>query len=228
MKRVPEHIAIIMDGNRRWAKRNLFSIPHGHSRGVEVMKSTVLACADMGVKVVTAYAFSTENWKRAKWEVNTLIELFHTFLREYKEEMIEKGIKFDTIGDLSPFPQSLIDLAGEVKEATKNSNRVELVLALNYGSRNEICRAVTRAIKSGIDPDQITEETFAKFLDTAKWPDPDLFIRTSGELRLSNYLLWQLSYAEIFVTKTFWPDFSNHDLKEAIEAYQKRQRRWGT
>lgn len=224
---VPHHIAFIMDGNRRWAKRNLFSIPHGHSKGVDAMRNVVDKCADLGVKVVTAYAFSTENWNRPKWEVNALIELIQNFLIGDKEEMVAKGIRFNAIGDLSAFPQKLIDLVAEVKEATSGSERIDLVLALNYGSRNEICRAVKRAMVSKLEPEQLTEEQFATFLDTSNWPDPDLLIRTSGEMRLSNYLLWQLSYAEIFTTKTFWPDFSEKDLADAIEEYQKRQRRWG-
>ena len=225
---VPHHIAFIMDGNRRWAKQNLFSVPQGHSKGVDAMRSTVDRCADLGVKVVTAYAFSTENWNRPKWEVRALIELIQNFLINDKSEMVEKGIRFNTIGDLSAFPQKLIDLVAEVKEATSGSERIDLVLALNYGSRNEICRAVQRAMALKLEPKELTEELFASFLDTSNWPDPDLLIRPGGEMRLSNYLLWQLSYAEIFTTKKYWPDFSEKDLEDAIAEYKKRQRRWGT
>ncbi|MCI5052498.1 MAG: polyprenyl diphosphate synthase [Simkaniaceae bacterium] len=232
LKQVPRHVAFIMDGNRRWAKRNLFSIPAGHSQGVETLNNMVRACKEVGVQVMTCYAFSTENWNRPKWEVNALIEIFHKFLREKKQEMIDEGVQLHTIGDISAFPDSLINLIHEVKEATKEGTSIDLILALNYGARDEIRRATLKAldlIESGaLKREEFTEDVITELLDTSKWPDPDVLIRTSGEKRLSNFLLWQLSYSEVYITDTLWPEFGPQDLIKAILDFQKRKRRWGT
>jgi undecaprenyl diphosphate synthase len=230
-KRIPHHVAIMMDGNRRWAKSRFLPSVAGHWKGAETLLKIVKAASEMGIKVLTLYSFSTENWNRTPEEIAGLLDLMSTYLRKERARMVQEGVKLETIGDLSPFPEELKTIIAETKQATHHCNKIELVLALNYGSRDEIRRAVIAAAEDlaqgKLSKENFTEETLASYLDTAKWSDPELIIRTGGEARLSNFLLWQISYSEIYITKTFWPDFSEDDLIEAIVDYQKRNRRLG-
>ncbi|MEX1012635.1 MAG: polyprenyl diphosphate synthase [Waddliaceae bacterium] len=222
---LPTHIAIIPDGNRRWAKKNLRKSFFGHKTGSNKIIETVLNISTFGISFVTFYLFSTENWARPKNEIDQLMDLLLEFLIVKREEMIENGIRLETIGDLSQFSEEIQREIKKTKDATKDLDNVCMILALNYGSRNEICRAFNRMIEEGVT--ELDEKKLSSFLDTAKWPDPDLLIRTSGENRLSNFLLWQLSYAELYITTTLWPDFSKQDLSLAIDWFQKRNRRLG-
>jgi len=229
--RVPHHVAIIMDGNRRWAKQKRLPSKLGHLKGAEVITKIVQAAIELNVKVLTVYAFSTENWERSNDEINDLMDLFKMYLYLKKEEMIAQGVRLDTIGDLSPLSLDLKQILNETKRATSQGRMIDFVLALNYGGRDEIRRAaisLAKECQQGIlSPDEISEEIFSRYLDTAKWNDPDLLIRTSGEQRLSNFLLWQVSYSEVYITETLWPDFSEMDFLKAILTYQQRERRGG-
>jgi undecaprenyl diphosphate synthase len=229
---IPHHVAIIMDGNRRWAYEKDMPSAFGHWKGAEALTQIVKAASDMGIKVLTVYAFSTENWARQREEVDYLMQLFETYLLQQKEAMIEQGVKLDAIGDLSRLPQKLQKVFLDVKQATCLGKNIELVLALSYGGRDEILRGVKAVIKDvengKLIKDLLTEDMFSNYLDTAKWPDPDLLIRTSGENRLSNFLLWQLCYTEVVVTDVLWPDFLNKNLKEAVDEYRYRKRRKGS
>ncbi len=225
--KIPKHIAIIMDGNRRWAKQRGLPSAMGHWEGAEVLSNLLRGAAQIGVKTLTAYAFSTETWKRPQDEIEDLMDLFHLYLVRKKETMVRDGVKLDAIGDLSKLPEKVIRIFYETKKATNHSDRINLVLALNYGGRDEICRAVRKILEEKISPDEITEECIARHLDTNLYGDPDLLIRTSGEMRISNFLLWQISYAEIFSTPVLWPDFSPKELLKAILAFQNRNRRLG-
>jgi undecaprenyl diphosphate synthase len=224
---VPRHVAIVMDGNRRWAKERGLSILDGHRQGSDRLREVVEAAADQGVQVLTVWAFSTENWKRSKAEVAGLLLLMEQVLEWKCEEMVKLGVRFHTIGDLARLPERLRAKIDEVQQATAHGNRIDLVVGINYGGRDEIRRAVKRAIEQGMDLSTITEEQLSSCMDTAKWGDPDLVIRTGGELRVSNFLLWQCCYSEMFFTPRYWPDFSGHHLGEAIAHYQQRQRRYG-
>lgn len=230
-KRIPHHLAIVMDGNRRWAKKRFLPATAGHWKGAETLLKIIDAASAFGIKVLTLYSFSTENWNRTPEEISVLMSLLCSFLKREKSRMIQEGVKLDTIGDLTPFPDEVKEILAETKLATSHCEKIELVLALNYGSRDEIRRAtfaVAEDLARGIlTKENFTEKSFAGYLDTAKWKDPDLMIRTSGEARLSNFLLWQLSYTEIYITKTLWPDFSENDLLEALIDYQRRDRRLG-
>lgn len=229
--RIPQHIAIIPDGNRRWAKKRLSTIHEGHREGADTLMEIVKAAQELDIKGITFYSFSTENWNRPPEEVMALMALFTTYLTEQREEMVQSGIKLETIGDLTPLPSYLRETIHATKVATQDCNKISLILALNYGSRNEICRAF-RAILDDYDQrclskEEINEATISRYLDTYQWGDPDLLIRTSGELRVSNFLLWQISYSEIHVAPVLWPDFTPQHLIEAILDFQGRQRRWG-
>lgn len=229
--RLPLHIAIIMDGNRRWAnQRNLPSLA-GHWAGAQTLTDVIRAAGELGIKVVTVYAFSTENWIRPQEEVEGLLELIEAYLLEQRSTMIKEGVRLDTIGDLSRFPPKLINVIEESKKATFHGGKIDLVLALNYGGRDDIKRALSAIAKDclneKISNHELTEQIISKYLDTAKWQDPDLLIRTSGEMRLSNFLLWQVSYAEMYVTEVLWPDFTPQHLYEAVLDYQRRNRRVG-
>lgn len=228
----PYHVAIIMDGNRRWAQLKGMPTAFGHWKGAETLTNIVKAASDLGVKVLTVYAFSTENWLRHKEEVDYLMDLFETYLINQKESMIAMGVKLDAIGDVSRLPAKLLKVLLEVKEATRLGNKIELVLALSYGGRNEILRGVKAILLDHqlgkITQQQLDEALFAQYLDTAKWPDPDLLIRTSGENRLSNFLLWQLCYTEVVITDVLWPDFEKKNLEEAVNEYRTRRRRRGS
>jgi undecaprenyl diphosphate synthase len=228
---IPKHVAVIMDGNRRWAKqRNLPSII-GHCKGANVLTEIVSAASELGIETLTVYSFSTENWNRTEEEIESLMQLFEDYLYQKKELMIREGIRLNTIGNLSRFPQYLQDAISLTKKATHHCNKINLVLALNYGARDEIRRALVKILelnqKQMLAAEDLTEDVISRHLDTSQWGDPELMIRTSGELRVSNFLLWQISYSEIFVTEKLWPDFSAQDLLEAVMAYQKRDRRLG-
>lgn len=230
-QKIPKHIAIIPDGNRRWARKRLSSIQSGHREGADILMDIVKAAREIGVKEITFYGFSTENWHRPHEEVMMLMALYAEYIREQRQEMLDFGIKLETIGDLNALPLFLQESIRSSREATQSCSDITLILALNYGSRDEMCRAIkalARDCESGkISSDCIDEKLFSSYLDTSPWSDPDLLIRTSGELRLSNFLLWQISYTEIYSAAIFWPDFEPKNLLEAIINYQNRQRRWG-
>ncbi|MDD5680336.1 MAG: isoprenyl transferase [Candidatus Omnitrophica bacterium] len=231
MPNIPTHIAIIMDGNRRWARRHGLPATFGHGEGVKAIERVIKAAPEMGVKILTLHAFSTENWKRPSKEIKILLELLERYLDSQKKRLMDNGIRLNTIGRVDRFPAKLREKLNEVKNLTKRNSRLVLNLALNYGGRNEIVEAARQIVKDAkkgkLKTEAISEESFSKYLYTSGMPDPDLLIRTSGELRLSNFLLWQASYAEIYITKKLWPDFGKADLRKAIDSYQKRKRRLG-
>lgn len=227
----PSHIAIIMDGNRRWAKKRLLPALAGHAVGAKTLKTIVNAAIDFHVEQLTVFAFSTENWFRSQEEVDSIFKVLETFLIKERDEMVKKGIALDTIGDLSKLPEKLLNIVLESKKITSSGKKIRLVLALNYGGRDEIARAIKKMAwdlkENKLTPEEITEELISQYLDTEHGKDPELLIRTSGEMRISNFLLWQISYAEIYVTDRLWPDFSKNDLKLAIEEYMRRDKRLG-
>ncbi len=227
-KKVPlTHLAIIMDGNGRWAKKRGLPRHEGHREGTKVAKNIVEECRKLNIKYLTLYTFSKENWKRPREEVNFLFDLLVKFLnREYKS-LVEQEIRLNILGDYSKLPYTAKKAVEFTLKKTRNCNKMVLNLALNYSGREEIVSAVREIIKLGIDPDDIDEERFKDFLYTKGQPDPDLIIRTSGEIRLSNYLLYQSAYSELYFTPVLWPDFSPQELHKAIEDFSKRQRRFG-
>lgn len=222
-----KHIAIIMDGNRRWAKLHHLPTMMGHKKGVDALKKTTRACDDLGIKYLTLYAFSTENWNRKKEEVDFLMNLLATTLKNELKELNENNVKMNFIGDLEGLNKNLQEILAQSKETTKNNTGVVLTVAINYGARDEIEHAIKNIVKNNVKVEDINQELISKYLYTSNLPDPDLLIRTSGEKRISNYLLWQIAYSEIFVTDIFWPEFDKNALILAIEEFNKRQRRWG-
>lgn len=229
--RLPRHIAIIMDGNGRWARKRGLERTEGHREGLEALRRVMRAIKEVGVEYVTVYAFSTENWNRPQAEVDTLMSLIAYGLKSEEQNMIEMGARLQFIGDVSRMPADALRITNEVIESTKNGKNYTLTVAFNYGSRNEITRA-TRAIaekvaKGELKPDDITEQVINNHLDTRNYPDPDLLIRTGGEERISNYLLWQAAYAELYFTPIFWPDFGKEEIFDAIVDFQNRERRFG-
>jgi undecaprenyl diphosphate synthase len=225
--RLPAHVAVIMDGNGRWAAQRHLPRVEGHRAGIDAVRDTVETAARLGIGVLTLYAFSVENWKRPVTEVSTLMLLLKRYLRSELNALLRNDIRFNVIGrshELAPDVREELQLA---VDRTRGNRGMLFNLALNYGGRAEIIDAVRRAMTAGIAPEDVDEQKFASFLYTAGQPDPDLLIRTSGEMRVSNYLLWQIAYAEIYVTETLWPDFRRHHLLEAVLAYQKRERRYG-
>jgi len=225
--RLPVHVAIIMDGNGRWARQRNLSRTEGHKAGTESVKEVVEASARLGIKYLTLYAFSRENWKRPEEEVNTLWKLLHDYLTGQKQVLLENDLKLKVIGDKKGIPYLVRRELNAVERQTRNNQRMTLILALNYGGRQEILEAIKKVLKRKIKPDELNEQMFARYLDTAGIPDPDLMIRTSGEMRLSNFLLWQCAYTELYITPVLWPDFRRTDLFEAIIEYQRRERRFG-
>ena len=221
---LPKHIAIIMDGNGRWANERGLKRTAGHEEGAKVVRNITIHCAKLGVKYLTLYAFSTENWSRPKLEVEYLMKLLEKYLKNELDTFLQNNIKFKAIGDLSRFSKSLQNTIKEIEEKTANNSRLTQVLALNYGSKDEILRAVKKLNERNLE---INEKNFESCLDTAGFSEVDLLIRTSGEIRLSNYLLWQNAYAEMFFTSTLWPDFSTNELDYIIDDFNKRQRRFG-
>ncbi|MBR4165089.1 MAG: di-trans,poly-cis-decaprenylcistransferase [Lachnospiraceae bacterium] len=231
--KIPKHVAIILDGNGRWAKRRGLPRKLGHKAGCEALEQIVEDAARLGIKVLSIYAFSTENWKRTQDEVSALMQLFRYYIPRLRKRCFEGDIKVETIGDMSLFDEDLIRGIDELKRDTKHFTRMTFVLGLNYGSRDEIRRAAVKLaekVKAGeLEPEEITEEMISRNLDTAvlEYPDPDLLIRTSGEQRLSNFMLWQNAYAEMYFPELLWPDFKKADLVKAIEVYNGRDRRYG-
>jgi undecaprenyl diphosphate synthase len=229
--RIPTHIALIPDGNRRWARERNSSSEEGHKKGADTIMDIVKASKELGIKAITFYLFSTENWKRSKEEFTFLMWLLQSFLNNQKKAMLEKGIRLQTIGDLTRLPASALQTIRATKDATAHCDKIEMILALNYGGRDDICRAVRKLTKDVLNgtvkEEEITESLISSYLDTTHWKDPDLLIRTSGELRISNFLLWQISYSEIYVKDVLWPDFTPKHLLEAIVNFQARQRRHG-
>ena len=229
--KTPQHIAIIMDGNGRWATQKGLPRIMGHKAGAETVEKIIEAALEFGIDYLTLYAFSCENWKRPKSEVDALMNYLKSYLTKAEKEFNEKGIRLLAIGELELLPDKVAQRLSKTIESTKNNLNMTVVLALSYGSRQEIVRAaksIAQEIKNGkIDIDNIDENTFGNYLYTSKIPDPDILIRTSYELRLSNFLLWQLSYAEFYFSKKMWPDFNKEDLGEIISDFQKRERRYG-
>ena len=224
---VPRHIAIIMDGNGRWAKRRLMPRVAGHRKGVEALRGVIRACAERGVSHLTVFAFSSENWRRPQEEVTLLMELFMRALENEVARLHENGIRFRVIGDLSGFSERIQALIRDAEALTINNTRLTFTVAANYGGRWDIVQAVKRLMESGVAPDAVNEDLLAQQLSVADVPEPDLFIRTGGEQRISNFLLWQLAYTELHFTDALWPDFDAKALDAAIMSYRARERRFG-
>lgn len=231
LDKVPAHIAIIMDGNGRWAKSRFMPRTYGHKVGVETIRKVVKECSRLGVKYLTLYAFSTENWKRPKDEVSALMGLLVKYLRNELEELHKNNVKILTIGDISKLPEACIEELALAKEKTKDNTGLVMSLALNYGGRNDLVNAVNNISQDLVDGkislDDIGDNLISSHLSTNESPDPDLVVRTSGEQRLSNFLLWELAYSEFYFTDIHWPDFDEKELQKAIFAYQSRDRRFG-
>jgi undecaprenyl diphosphate synthase len=226
-ERVPKHVAIIMDGNGRWAARRGWHRIAGHRAGTENIREVLRAAADFGVRIVTVYAFSTENWARPEDEVRGLFAILGQAIRRETAELHRNDVRIRHIGDLDGIPVALHAPIREAVELTRHNRRITLNVALNYGGRAEIVRAVRELVREGVAPDAIDEAAIGRRLYTAGQPDPDLVIRTGGEMRLSNFLLWQSSYAEYYATPTYWPDFGRDELRRALEAFAGRHRRFG-
>ena len=230
-ERVPHHVAIIMDGNGRWAKLRHRPRTFGHEAGVRAVKKVVRAAGEVGIKYLTLYTFSIENWKRPRREVSALMSLLTRATRNELDDLIKNDVKLRTIGRINGLPQSRQKVLLDAVEKTRNNQGLVLTLALNYGGRTEILdavKAISNSVRAGIvDVPDINDELFSDFLYTAGFPDPDLLIRTSGEMRISNFLLWQTSYTELYIIDTLWPDFGRKELFEAVVSFQKRDRRFG-
>ncbi|MDY6990214.1 MAG: isoprenyl transferase [Thermodesulfobacteriota bacterium] len=228
---LPRHIAIIMDGNGRWAKKRSLNRIRGHREGTESVRDIVRICREIGIGGLTLYAFSTENWKRPREEVSALMRLLKDFLKSELPEMMKNGIRLRAIGEIARLPDGVLKILRKSMEETRENQGMVLNLALSYGGRDEIVRAAqevaTQVQEGRLRPEDITKELFSGHLYTCGMPDPDLLIRTSGEMRISNFLLWQIAYAEIFVTQTLWPDFRREEFIQILQAYQKRERRFG-
>ena len=224
---IPYHIAIIMDGNRRWAKKRGLPARSGHQEGYKNFKKIAESCMKMGVKMLTVFAFSTENWKRSKTEISYLMKLFFDALNKEAEFFMKNGIKMNAIGQIEKFPKNIRNIIGKIMEDTKDNKKGVINLAISYGGRQEIIDTVKKIIKEKINPDKIDEKIFSNHLYTAGQSDPDLLIRTSGEMRLSGFLPWQSVYSELYFSEKMWPDFDENDLQNAIKEFQNRKRRFG-
>ena len=231
VQRLPKHVAVIMDGNGRWAKQRGLPRIMGHRRGVDALKALLRCCKDWGIQALTAYAFSTENWGRPLEEVEFLMTLFERVLRRELDEMIAEGVQIHFVGDLDALPPSLQSEIQRAMVATRHNQTIQFVVATNYGGRREIlqaCRQIADQIQQGkLTVEDIDEPLFERHLYTQGICDPDLLIRTSGEMRVSNFLLWQMAYAELYVTQTLWPDFDRAEFHQALQNYQQRHRRFG-
>ena len=231
LKKLPQHIAIIMDGNGRWARAKGLPRIEGHRRGSEVVEEIVTACRDLGIRYLTLYAFSMENWARPKDEITALMALLKEFLIIKREKLLKNEIRLVSIGDVERLPPPVLQVLRETEEATLHLDKMFLNLALSYSARDEVVRAVNQLLKEKergeFRDDYISVERFSGYLDTAGMPDPDLLIRTSGERRISNFLLWQSAYTELYFSETLWPEFGKEELFRAIEEYQTRERRFG-
>lgn len=229
--RLPRHVAVIMDGNGRWAKRRGLPRIMGHRQGVDALKDLLRCCNDWGIQALTAYAFSTENWGRPHEEVTFLMTLFERVLMRELQEMMKENVRIQFVGNLEDLPASLQAQIERSMNETKNNRGIQFTVATNYGGRQEIlqaCRAIASKVQQGhLQPDEIDEELFSRHLYTANVCDPDLLIRTSGEMRLSNFLLWQMAYGELYITDALWPDFDRAAFHQALSAYQQRDRRFG-
>jgi undecaprenyl diphosphate synthase len=225
--RIPKHVAIIMDGNGRWAKSQGKERIFGHFNGVEAVRASLKAATKAGVKYLTLYAFSTENWNRPKEEVEALMNLLVQTIMGEIEELDKNEVRLHTIGNIDNLPTSCQAELERGMERTKNNSKINLILALSYSSRWEIGNAIKQIISEGIEEEEITDELISSYLTTAAFPDPELLIRTSGEIRISNFLLWQIAYSELYFTETLWPDFSEEDFFKALVDYQSRERRFG-
>lgn len=228
---VPHHVAIIPDGNRRWAKNQGWKAVFGHKRGSQVLVDIVGAAIELKIKILTVYTFSTENWRRPPDEIASLMHLLKDYLVSQRPRMVAQSVRLSHIGNVDKLPLDVQEELKRSEKATEKGEELTLVLAINYGGRDELLRSVSRLVQASsqgiIDPSLITEELFKSYLDTASYPDPDLVIRTSGEFRLSNFLLWQLAYAEIHISSTLWPDYTPREFYQTIELYQKREQRLG-
>lgn len=228
---IPQHIAIIMDGNGRWAKERGLPRIQGHRAGAESVREVIDACKELGVKFLTLYAFSSENWNRPKTEVSALMTLLEKFLQSKAADLMKQNVRLQAIGQLDRLPESTRNTLQKIIDQTANNDSLTLVLALSYGGREEITAAAKKMAQGVVEGrwtlEQIDKELFASQLDTAAMPDPDLLIRTSGEMRVSNFLLWQISYAEMVIVDRLWPDFRQGDLFDAVKEYQRRHRRFG-
>jgi undecaprenyl diphosphate synthase len=229
--KLPAHVAVIMDGNGRWAKKRMLNRVKGHEKGADTVRMVVRASRELGISVLTLYAFSTENWQRPETEINALMALLKRFLKSEKQEMLENNIRLNAIGETERLPDSVSTLLREIMQASQNNTGMMLNLALSYGARPEIVRMVRQlsaeAAAGKIKPEAIDEQMVSNHLYTRNIPDPDLLIRTSGEMRISNFLLWQIAYSEIYVTDTLWPDFNREEYMEILKDYQGRERRYG-
>lgn len=229
--RIPAHVAIIMDGNGRWAKKRLLNRVKGHEKGSEAVRTIVRISRELNIKYLTLYAFSTENWQRPKTEVTALMTLLDKFLKNERKEMMDNNIRLQTIGQTERLPEKVSGTLQKTIALTEKNNGMQLTLALSYGSRAEIIRMVQAIVREAnekkISPESITENFISGHLYTCNMPDPDLLIRTSGEMRISNFLLWQIAYSEIFITETLWPDFSKEEYIQILKSYQSRDRRFG-
>jgi undecaprenyl diphosphate synthase len=230
-KPIPEHVALIMDGNRRWAKKHGLASMQGHHEGAKRISDIIETAANLNIKVITAYAFSTENWRRSQEEINFLIKLLKLYLVSKKALMRKNGIRLHVIGDISAFSDDVKELLQKTLKDTEKGHKLDFVLAINYGGRDEIKRAIGKILddydKKKIVKEQVTEELIREYLDTYRWKDPDLIIRTSAERRLSNFLLWQSSYSEFYTSEVLWPDFTRKHFIEAIVDFQNRKRKHG-
>jgi undecaprenyl diphosphate synthase len=230
-KSIPRHVAIIMDGNGRWAKSHHLPRLKGHQRGAESVEAVIETAMELGIEYITLYAFSVENWQRPHTEVQGLMQLLSSVLKQHREKLFKNKVRLRVIGRRKDLPEKIQKEIQECEDATRENRKLTLILALSYGSRVEIVEAVQKIgqkIQNGeLRPEDVTEKTIQDNLYTVDIPDPDLLIRTSGEMRLSNFLLWQLSYTEIYITPVLWPDFSKIEFSKAVEEYQKRQRRFG-
>ncbi len=229
--RLPRHIAIIMDGNGRWARKRHLPRVMGHRVGVKSVEKIVTQCRKLGIEALTLYAFSDENWNRPREEIDTLMKILKRFLRKELNRMLKENIRFNTIGKIENLPKSAIDIIKETKDKTKNNNGMILTLALSYGSRGEIIEAIKRLFsditKGKISIDDLDDSLFRRYLFTSGLPEPDILIRTSGELRISNFLLYQIAYTELYFTNVLWPAFRENELLKAILSFQQRKRRFG-
>ena len=229
--KLPIHIAIIMDGNGRWAKKRLLNRIKGHEKGADTVRTVVRTCRQIGIPNLTLYAFSTENWQRPKSEIQALMTLLVKFLDSELKEMMDNNIRLDTIGEIDRLPQKVQDALRRTMDKTRGNEGMRLILALSYGSRAEIVRmaqALAQKASTGvIDPEAIDTELVSQHLYTSEIPDPDLLIRTSGEMRISNFLLWQIAYTEFYITDTLWPDFGKEELVHILKEFQQRERRYG-
>ncbi len=231
LEKIPRHLAIIMDGNGRWARRRGMPRIMGHRQGVKAVRETVTACREIGIEVLTLYAFSKENWNRPKDEVSALMDLLYDYLERELNEMLKNGIRLMAIGEIERLPKKVQEKLSAVIKATSSNDNMVLNLALSYGGRAEIALAARKiaqkCLEGEIKPEEIDEQLIANNLYTADLPDPDLIIRTSGEMRLSNFLLFQSAYSELYITNTLWPDFNRQELTKALQDYSRRERRFG-